>query len=113
MHEMALAKGVVETVQAAAIKEAFSRVKRIVLEVGALSCVDPHALEFGFEAAARGTMADGAELEIRTPPGAARCFGCDRDVIIIRRGDGCPHCGSYQLIVTGGEELRVKEMEVI
>jgi hydrogenase nickel incorporation protein HypA/HybF len=28
------------------------------------------------------------------------------------RHDACPRCGSFQLQVTGGTELRVKELEV-
>ncbi len=113
MHEMALAQSVVEAIEAQAGRHAFNRVERIVLEVGALSCVDPHALEFGFEAVSRNTLAQGARLEIRTPPGRARCFGCDQDVEIARRGDGCPLCGSHQLVVTSGDEMKVKEMEVV
>lgn len=113
MHEMALAKSVVDAIEAEARRSAFSRVERVVLEVGALSCVDPHALEFGFEAVTRGTRAEGAALEIRTPPGQARCFGCDKDVAIVRQGEGCPDCGSHQLLVTGGEELKIKALEVI
>ncbi len=113
MHEMSLAQGVIEAVEAQAGPGAFSRVERIVLEVGALSCVDPHALEFCFGAVSKDTLAEGAALEIRTPPGTAHCFGCEADVTIARRGEGCPVCGSYQLVVTGGEDLKVKEMEVV
>ncbi len=113
MHEMSLAQGVIDALEAQASRDAFSSVTRVVLEVGALSCVDAHALEFCFGAVSRDTIADGAALEIRTPPGRAHCFGCDQDVTVERRGDGCPSCGSHQLIVTGGEELKVKEMEVV
>lgn len=113
MHEMALAQGVIDVIKAQAETHAFSRVKRVVLEVGALSCVDPHALEFCFDAVSRDTIAGGAQVEIRTPPGSAHCFGCAKDIVIARRGDGCPECGSHRLIVTGGEDMKVKEMEVI
>lgn len=113
MHEMSLAQGVIDVIEAEADAQAFTRVKRVVLEVGALSCVDPHALEFGFSAASKNTCAEGARLEIRVPPGTARCFGCNQDVTVSRRGEGCPSCGSHRLIVTGGEDMRVKEMEVI
>jgi hydrogenase nickel incorporation protein HypA/HybF len=29
-----------------------------------------------------------------------------------RRGDPCPRCGSYQLEVVGGDEMRVKEIAI-
>jgi len=113
MHELALANCVVEAIEAEARRQSFARVETVVLEVGALSCVDPHALEFGFEAAIRGTIADGARLEIVTPPGEAQCFGCGGQVQVARRGDPCPACGSYQLLVNGGEDLRIKALEVL
>jgi hydrogenase nickel incorporation protein HypA/HybF len=37
---------------------------------------------------------------------------CATTVAIDRRGDGCPACGSYQLQVTGGEDMRVKDIEI-
>ena len=113
MHEMALASSVVDAIEAQAKRNAFQAVKRIVLEVGALSCVDAHALEFGFEAVARGTCAEGAALDFLTPPGLAQCFGCGAEVAIARKGDGCPECGSHQLVVIGGEELKIKSLEVV
>ena len=112
MHELSLAQGVIDVIRAEAKAQAFERVSRVVLEVGALSCVDPHALEFGFQAVAKDSPAEGASLEIRTPAGQAHCFGCGRDVAVAARGAGCPACGSYQLVVTGGEELKIKELEV-
>lgn len=112
MHEMALAQSVMDAIEAEARRQAFSRVDRVVLEVGALSCVDPHALEFGFEAVTRGTLANGARLDILTPPGEAQCFGCGRTVLLARKGEACPECGSYQLVVSGGEELKIKALEV-
>jgi hydrogenase nickel incorporation protein HypA/HybF len=33
-------------------------------------------------------------------------------VRVAQRFDACPDCGGYQLQVTGGDELRIKELEV-
>jgi len=113
MHELALAQGVVDIVEAQARVESFTRVRRIVLTVGALSHVEPEALRFGFESASRGTRAEGAELRIDRPEGGGTCMGCGEDVTLTQRGDACPRCGSYQVLVTSGEELRVAELEVV
>ncbi|MEL7028304.1 MAG: hydrogenase maturation nickel metallochaperone HypA [Pseudomonadota bacterium] len=113
MHEMAIAQSVVEAIEAEAPAQSFSRVRRVVLEIGALSHIDPDALSFGFDAVTHGTLAEGAALEVRTPPGEAYCFSCDKTVTLDRRGDACPECGSHQLIVTGGEELKIKALEVV
>jgi hydrogenase nickel incorporation protein HypA/HybF len=37
---------------------------------------------------------------------------CCETVAVSERGEGCPRCGSYQLQVTAGTEMRVKELEV-
>jgi len=113
MHEMALASSVVETIEDEAARQGFDRVRTITLEIGALSCVDPHALEFGFEACAKGTRSEGAKIAFIIPPGEASCFGCGETVGIARKGDACPRCGSYQLVITGGEALIIKSLEVV
>jgi hydrogenase nickel incorporation protein HypA/HybF len=112
MHEMALAESMVALVEDAAKRNGALRVAIVRLELGALSHVERDALEFSFDAVARGTLADGARLEFVTKPGLAWCMPCGTTVEVARLGDGCPRCGSYQLQVTQGDEMRVKEIEI-
>ncbi|OAF12515.1 hydrogenase maturation nickel metallochaperone HypA [Bradyrhizobium neotropicale] len=112
MHEMALCEGIIEIVEEEARKRAFSRVRAVCLEIGALSHVTPEAMKFCFEAVAARTVAQGARLEIIETPGTAWCMGCSTSVEIKQRYEPCPACGSYQLQVAGGEEMRVRELEV-
>ncbi len=42
----------------------------------------------------------------------AWCFSCEEAVSIGDRHSVCPNCGSHHLQVTGGDELRIKELEV-
>jgi hydrogenase nickel incorporation protein HypA/HybF len=37
---------------------------------------------------------------------------CSRSVAIAARGDPCPDCGGWQLQVTGGDQMRVRELEL-
>ncbi|WP_419590905.1 hydrogenase/urease maturation nickel metallochaperone HypA [Thiolapillus sp.] len=37
---------------------------------------------------------------------------CAKNVTVKQRFDECPECGSYQLQVTGGEEVKIKELGV-
>ena len=112
MHEMSLAEGVVKIAEDAARREGFARVKTVWLEVGALAAVDPEAIQFCFDAVTRDGVAEGARLEIIAIPGSARCADCARTVPVTARYDPCPACGGHQLQVTGGTEMRVKELEV-
>ncbi|KWV58130.1 hydrogenase nickel incorporation protein HypA [Bradyrhizobium macuxiense] len=112
MHEMALCEGIIEIVEEEARRRSFSKVKTVCLEIGALSHVAPEAMKFSFAAVAARTIADGAVLEIVEQPGLAWCMACSTSVAIARRYEPCPCCGSYQLQVTAGEEMRVKELEI-
>jgi hydrogenase nickel incorporation protein HypA/HybF len=62
MHEMALAEGMLEIVESTARASGATKVKRVWLEIGALSHVAPDALLFCFDAVTRGSLAEGATL---------------------------------------------------
>jgi hydrogenase nickel incorporation protein HypA/HybF len=112
MHEMSLAESVVQIIEDYARREGFARVKTVWLEIGSLSGVETEAMRFCFDAASRSSPAEGARLEIVELPGTAWCMKCSESVALGSRQEPCPRCGSYQLQVTGGTEMRVKELEV-
>jgi hydrogenase nickel incorporation protein HypA/HybF len=112
MHEMSLAEGIVQLIAESALKEGFSSVKLVAIEIGRLSSVEPEALVFCFDAATRGSIAEGARLEIHNIPGQGVCLQCGADVEMENLYDPCPRCGTFGLRVTGGTEMRVKELEV-
>jgi hydrogenase nickel incorporation protein HypA/HybF len=112
VHEVSLAQSVLDIVERAASAQRFARVTQLTLEVGALAAVDPAALQFALEAVAHGSLLEGAQFTLHTPPGRAFCFGCAEEVSVLARGHACPRCGSYRLHVTQGDDVRVVEMIV-
>jgi len=112
MHEMSLTEGVLRILEDEARKQKFTRVKKVWLQIGVLSHAEPDAMLFCFDAVTKGTLADGAVLEIIRTPGKAWCMKCSDSVAIEQRYDACPECGGYQLQVVEGDELQVKELEV-
>jgi hydrogenase nickel incorporation protein HypA/HybF len=66
MHEVSLTREIVSIACNAASGQ---RVHMISVEVGKLSCVSPDALAFCFDVVARGTLAEGARLNIRRTNG--------------------------------------------
>jgi hydrogenase nickel incorporation protein HypA/HybF len=113
MHELAICHSLIELIGEQQRRTGFARVRRVVVELGTLGHVDRHALEFAFAAGSQGSAAEGACLEIRDLPAEAWCADCRLTVPIRRRGAPCEHCGGYQLLVAGGDELRLKALEVI
>lgn len=112
MHELSLSQGMVGIIEGQAAIHDFSRVFKVRLEIGVLSCVEPEALTFCFDTVTRGTLAEGARLEILTVPGRAWCRDCDVAVPIGRRVEPCPQCGGYRLQIQAGDEIRIKDLEV-
>src|SRR5215216_5218139 len=109
MHELGITQ---EIVSRAADRAEGRRVVRVVVEIGKLSAVLPDAVRFCFALCAEGTSVEGAALEIIEPAGLVQCRMC-RDTFEIEKPFGRCACGSTELDWLSGEELRVKEMEVI
>lgn len=112
MHEMSLAEGVLQLIEDSARRDHFAKVSVVWLEIGQLSGVEPEAMVFCFDAVTRGSVAAGARLEIIALPGTGWCMACAKTVPMTEVFGDCPQCGGYQLQVTGGTEMRVKELEV-
>lgn len=112
MHEMSLAEGVLQLIEDAAARDGFRKVRSVWLEVGQLAGVEVEAMRFCFDAVTRGSVAEGARLEIVAAPGAGWCMSCMREVPMAETLAACPVCGGFQLKVIGGTEMRVKELEV-
>lgn len=112
MHEMSLCEGILQVLEDQAEAQQYRQVKTVWLEIGALSGVEPSAMQFSYEVVSRGTLAEGSRLEIVELPGTAWCMQCAASVTIGERHAACPGCGGYQLQVTGGDQMRIRELEV-
>ena len=68
MHELSIARALVDEVEKIAVAERAQRVVSLTVQVGALSGVDPHALEWAFPVAAEGTVAGQAAAKAEKDP---------------------------------------------
>ena len=113
MHELSLAESVLELIEDAARREAFVKVTKVWLEIGQLAGVEAEAMRFCFDAVTRGSLAEGAKLEIIAAPGCGWCARCSAAVALSEPIAVCPQCGTCEVRVTGGTQMRVKELEVV
>lgn len=113
MHELSIARGIVEVAAEAVRGAGVGKVSVVRVRVGALSGVAPGALAFCYEAAARGTPLEGSRLVIGVAPVVLHCPTCARDAAIpdVCRL-ACPACGTPTGDVRGGRELEVESVEV-
>lgn len=112
MHEMSLCEGIRRIVDQAASAPDIARVTRVRLEIGRFAGVEKAALSFAWDVVMRGSKAEGAELLMIDLPGQAMCFDCMHRVEIMDRLDPCPDCGGGRLLPEGGDEMRIRDMEV-
>lgn len=112
MHEMSLCLNMMDLIEEHAHKHHARRVTAVWLEVGALSCIEEHALRFGFEVACRSTVAEGCRLWLDYKLAPAWCWDCCVSVEVDRHDAACPQCGGHALKIDGGDSLRITQMEV-
>jgi hydrogenase nickel incorporation protein HypA/HybF len=113
MHELSLTEALIALVEDEGRKHGCSRVRTVRVEIGAISAIEPEAMRFCFDAVTRGTIAEGAVLDILSVPGRGWCLDCGKEVALSGRLDPCPDCGSDCVQpMAGGDDLRLKELEV-
>ena len=112
MHEMSLAMAAVELAAEQAASRGFNKVTALWLEIGNFSCVDADTIAFCFDAAAKGTAAEGAQVHFVHKAAIGWCYECEQNVELIERGQACPRCGGFKLRVEQGDSLRITEIEV-
>jgi hydrogenase nickel incorporation protein HypA/HybF len=109
MHELGIAQEIIAIV---AEHAGAAKVTRVVLEIGRHALILPDSIRFCFDLCSEGTVAQGARLEIREVPGRALCRDCGEEVAL-EVPFGLCDCGSADLQWLSGDEIKVKEMEIV
>ena len=109
MHEMSITQGIIDICEQHALGK---RVLSLDVEIGELSSIVPEAIEFCFEACSKGTLLEGASLNIIRIPGRGRCQECGAETPLKEVYGACAQCGGYRVTIESGEEMRVREIEV-
>ncbi len=112
MHELSVCQGLMRQVAQIAADNDASAVERIVLQIGELSGVEPPLLQRAFEVARAGTVAEDAELEIRSGPVVVQCLECGGRSAVPRNRLLCTYCGEWRVRVVEGEELLLLSVEM-
>jgi len=112
MHEVAIARNILEIARNEARKSGYSRINRICIKVGRLTALVPECLHFAFEHISRETPAENAALEIEEVEARGCCRACGAEFPVEDFFCICEQCGSPDVAVTGGEELTVTHMDV-
>jgi hydrogenase nickel incorporation protein HypA/HybF len=112
VHELSLMQDTVILAVQHARQAGGTRIHRLMMRIGPLSGVVPEALEFAFEVVARGTMAEGARLEIERVPILCHCAACAREFEAADMLCECPECHQPSSEIRRGREMHLMSVEV-
>jgi hydrogenase nickel incorporation protein HypA/HybF len=113
VHELSITENLVRVLQEQASAQNFQKVLRVRLDVGMLSTLEPDSLVFCFDIVAKETVAEGAQIEIVRSPGVAICRKCNTHLQISAYGEPCTQCESFDLEITSGKDMTIKDIEVV
>ena len=113
MHELSLAQGIIDLLLENSIQQHYRQVVLVRLEVGQLSCVEVESIRFCFELVCQDTLAENAVLDIIEIKGGGRCDSCHCVMKYERLYDPCPQCGGYEITITQGHRVQVRDVEVV
>lgn len=108
MHELAITQNIVAIVTDACENR---QVRVITLKIGELSGVEQEAVRFCFHIVSKGTLAEGAQLEIVSIPAIFRCRKCSVE-FPLNETWSCPGCASIGGDILSGKEFFIESIEV-
>lgn len=111
MHELGVANEILDAALCEADRHAASKVTSIRLRVGVLRAIEPENLSFLFEHLARGTLAEGALLEIVEEPVRVECAACGASEARTFTVE-CPRCKRQGVSVAGGDSLSILSLDI-
>ena len=113
MHELSVANNIITVVLEEMTRRSTDSIVSIGVRIGALTCVNPDALAFSFEAAIIDTPLAGSKLVIEEVPVKGRCESCGEILAVKDFVFACPSCGSRRLKIAEGEELEIAYIEIV
>ena len=114
MHELPVTESILKIVLKHAEANGVRKVRTIRLKVGKLSDLEDEWIQRYFDYLSKGTVADGARLEIERAPIIMQCNACPESYEVEASEIGelpCPACGGKGGTLLSGREYAIKEME--
>lgn len=112
MHELGLAQGILEIARRYVPDSDAPRAGAVRVQVGQRVGVVVDSLVFCFEGITRGTPWENARLVVAVIPAVAGCSACRAEFPAEPPVFECPECGSRDLKLLAGDELRVQEIDL-
>lgn len=113
MHELSIAKGILNTVNSAIADQNIKAVKLINLSMGGMLDYEADWIARYIRELGADTPLREVNVHINKLPITFECRNCGQTFSFKRDGEAvCPHCESTEYDLTGGRELFIENIEV-
>lgn len=113
MHEFSICAALLQQLEELTVRHRAASVRRVTVQVGALSGVEPSLLRAAFAVARRGSCAQEAELTLETLPLRIRCGACAVEAEATPDYLACRVCGSIRTELVSGDALLLRTVELM
>ncbi len=107
MHELSIAQSIIAIAEKTLSGKTGHDIKAVRLQVGELSGIETESLLFSFSVIRVNTLLHNASLDIEVIEGQAQCNRCTTSFHLDNYGKPCPNCGSYDMQILKGKEMKV------
>lgn len=112
MHELPVTTSICHIAVEEAQRIGAKKICRIIICQGEYTDYVPDIIQEYFNLVSEGTLAEGAELEIRKIPAVIHCGDCGKNSRGAHFRMRCPLCGSRNTELKSGKEFYIESMEV-
>ncbi len=122
MHEFSVSSEVAQAVLDSAKENSGNKVLSILLEIGEITLLNPEQVRFWVGELLKGSIAEGAEIRIKTTKVRIECESCryqGRPLLNPKEGAGllgplhCPKCKTYRVKVKKGDGCILKRIQML
>ena len=112
MHELGIAQEILKIALDYAAKNNAARITQFSVAMSAAADESEESLRFHFDHLTRGTIAEGARIDITRVPIPAKCLECGQDFAWMTETTACPHCSSARIRALPQDEFKLTSIEV-
>ncbi|MBN2215060.1 MAG: hydrogenase maturation nickel metallochaperone HypA [Bacteroidales bacterium] len=112
MHEFSIALDIVEIAVETAKANNAKTVNEVEIDVGEMSGVIYEALEFALQSAIKGTILENSKFRLNRIKAKAICNKCKHDFEPTDVMSVCTSCGSSDISLVRGKEMKVKSINI-
>ena len=114
MHELGIVFHIMDSLENVAKENDLTQIQSVTVEVGEVSTVIPEYLTDCWNwAIKKKELLTDCQMVVETIHAVTHCDGCRQEYPTVQHGRICPYCGSEKTWLLKGNELNIKEVEVI